>query len=144
MCHCPDVMGRSLARTRRTGIPAGRLRTGASSFLARQLYEHSTTMDVTPIFNQVLVRHEAHPVEPYVFRVEDLDEFVKEAYRIVGHVAPTCLLTTKTDGYSEHTSQNSTMILNPYDRAISLRHTHRDGSSTRQRASLPQTKTPST
>jgi hypothetical protein len=44
-------------------------------------------MDVTPIFNQVLVRHGAQPVEPYVFRVEALDEFLKEAYRIVGHVA---------------------------------------------------------
>lgn len=40
-------------------------------------------MDITPIFNQVLVKHDAPPVEPYVFRVEDLDEFVKEAYRIV-------------------------------------------------------------
>jgi hypothetical protein len=46
-----------------------------------------TTMDITPIFNQVLVRHDAQPVESYVFRVEDLDEFLQEAYRIVGHVA---------------------------------------------------------
>jgi hypothetical protein len=44
-------------------------------------------MDITPIFNQVLVSRNAQPVEPYVFRVEALDEFVKEAYRIVGHVA---------------------------------------------------------
>lgn len=44
-------------------------------------------MDITPIFNEVLRRHDAQPVEPYVFRVEDLEEFVKEAYRIVGHVA---------------------------------------------------------
>jgi syntaxin 18 len=44
-------------------------------------------MDITPIFSQVLVTHDAQPVEPYVFRVEDLDEFLKEAYRIVGHVA---------------------------------------------------------
>jgi hypothetical protein len=44
-------------------------------------------MDITPVFNQVLVRHNAQPVEPYIFRVEALDEFVKEAYRIVGHVA---------------------------------------------------------
>lgn len=43
-------------------------------------------MDITPIFNQVLVKHDGKPVEPYVFRVEDLDEFLKEAYRIVGHV----------------------------------------------------------
>lgn len=44
-------------------------------------------MDITPIFNQVLAKHDALPVEPYVFRVEALDEFVQEAYRIVGHVA---------------------------------------------------------
>jgi hypothetical protein len=44
-------------------------------------------MDITPVFNQVLVGHNAQPIEPYVFRVEALDEFVKEAYRIVGHVA---------------------------------------------------------
>ncbi|KAH4107488.1 hypothetical protein HBI06_096660 [Parastagonospora nodorum] len=43
-------------------------------------------MDITPIFNQVLVKHDAQPVEPYVFRVEDLDEFLKEAYRIRNHV----------------------------------------------------------
>lgn len=51
----------------------------------------STTMDVTPIFNEVLRRHDGRPVEPYVFRVEDLEEFVKEAYRIVGHVAHSML-----------------------------------------------------
>jgi len=44
-------------------------------------------MDITPVFNQVLVKHDALPIEPYAFRVEDLDEFLKEAYRIVGHVA---------------------------------------------------------
>lgn len=47
----------------------------------------STAMDITPVFNQVLTKHNARPVEQYVFRVEDLDEFLKEAYRIVGHVA---------------------------------------------------------
>jgi hypothetical protein len=45
-------------------------------------------MDITPVFNQILVQHDAHPVEPYAFRLDDLDEFLKEAYRIVGHVAP--------------------------------------------------------
>jgi hypothetical protein len=54
---------------------------------SKRSWNRNTTMDITPIFNQVLVRHNAHPVESYVFRVEDLDEFVKEAYRIVGHVA---------------------------------------------------------
>jgi hypothetical protein len=66
------------------GIPAGSiviLCQQASSVLK------CTTMDITPVFNQVLATHDAQPVEPYVFRVEDLDEFVKEAYRIVGHVA---------------------------------------------------------
>ncbi|OAL03371.1 hypothetical protein IQ06DRAFT_243200 [Phaeosphaeriaceae sp. SRC1lsM3a] len=43
-------------------------------------------MDITPIFNEVLRRHDAQPVEPYVFRVEDLEEFVKEAYRIRTHI----------------------------------------------------------
>jgi hypothetical protein len=44
-------------------------------------------MDITPIFNQVLVKHHTQPIEPYVFRIEALEDFVKEAYRIVGHVA---------------------------------------------------------
>ncbi len=46
-----------------------------------------TSMDITPLFNQVLAQHNAPPVQAHVFRVEALDEFVKEAYRIVGHVA---------------------------------------------------------
>ena len=54
-------------------------------------------MDVTPIFNEVLRRHDGRPVEPYVFRVEDLEEFVKEAYRIVGHVARNMLEDYLTD-----------------------------------------------
>lgn len=44
-------------------------------------------MDITPTFNQVLAKHNAPPIKPYEFRVEALDDFVKEAYRIVGHVA---------------------------------------------------------
>jgi phosphopantetheine adenylyltransferase len=44
-------------------------------------------MNITPVFNQVLAKHNAQLVEPYVFRVENLDEFLKEAYRIVRHVA---------------------------------------------------------
>jgi hypothetical protein len=44
-------------------------------------------MDITPIFNQVLAKHDARPIEPHKFRLEALDDFVKEAYRIVGHVA---------------------------------------------------------
>ena len=48
---------------------------------------HCSTMDITPVFNQVLAKHHAPPVEPYVFRVEALDEFLKEAYRIVRQIA---------------------------------------------------------
>lgn len=44
-------------------------------------------MDITPAFNELLARHGAAPVEPYVFRAQDLDEFLKEAYRIVGHIS---------------------------------------------------------
>ncbi|KAH6611962.1 snare-complex protein syntaxin-18 N-terminus-domain-containing protein [Boeremia exigua] len=43
-------------------------------------------MNITPVFNQVLASHNAQPVEPYVFRVENLDEFLKEAYRIRRHI----------------------------------------------------------
>jgi phosphoglycerate dehydrogenase-like enzyme len=48
-----------------------------------------TTMDLTPVLNQVLAAHDARQVEPYVFRKEHLDEFLQEAYRIVCHVALT-------------------------------------------------------
>ena len=44
-------------------------------------------MDLTPVFNQVLATHDSQPLQPYVFRKENLDEFLKEAYRIVCHVA---------------------------------------------------------
>ncbi|KAF2877426.1 snare protein syntaxin-like protein 18/UFE1 [Massariosphaeria phaeospora] len=43
-------------------------------------------MDLTPVFNQVLAAHDARTVEPYVFNVQDLDEFLKEAYRIRAHI----------------------------------------------------------
>jgi len=48
---------------------------------------HFNTMDITPVFNEVLAKHGAPPIKPYEFRIEALDDFVKEAYRIVGHVA---------------------------------------------------------
>jgi hypothetical protein len=73
-----------IRRAKRKGIPAGSI---VISYQQARSALIRTTMDVTPIFNQVLVRHGAQPVEPYVFRVEALDEFLKEAYRIVGHVA---------------------------------------------------------
>jgi hypothetical protein len=44
-------------------------------------------MDITPAFSQALVAHGAESIKDYEFRLEELDEFVKEAYRIVGHVA---------------------------------------------------------
>ncbi|KAF2714173.1 snare protein syntaxin-like protein 18/UFE1 [Pleomassaria siparia CBS 279.74] len=44
-------------------------------------------MDITPIFNQVLVAHDSRIVEHHVFRLQDLDEFLKEAYRIRAHIA---------------------------------------------------------
>ncbi|EMD85359.1 hypothetical protein COCC4DRAFT_179573 [Bipolaris maydis ATCC 48331] len=43
-------------------------------------------MDVTPTFNQVLAKHNAPPIKPFEFRVEALDDFVKEAYRIRTHI----------------------------------------------------------
>lgn len=63
----------------------------ASSWLAfdasRPSRRSNHDMDITPVFNQVLAAHDSRPVEPYTFRLQDLDEFLKEAYRIVGHVA---------------------------------------------------------
>ncbi|KAF2792169.1 snare protein syntaxin-like protein 18/UFE1 [Melanomma pulvis-pyrius CBS 109.77] len=44
-------------------------------------------MDLTPVFNQALAAHDSRPVEPHVFRLQDLDEFLKEAYRIRAHIA---------------------------------------------------------
>lgn len=66
-------------------------------------------MDITPVFNQVLAKHDAHPVEPYIFRVEDLDEFLKEAYRIVGHVARSGHDNSETDLASDSTLPSFTM-----------------------------------
>ncbi|KAF2125147.1 hypothetical protein P153DRAFT_370465 [Dothidotthia symphoricarpi CBS 119687] len=43
-------------------------------------------MDITPVFNQVLAKHDARPVEPYVHQTAELDEFLKEAYRIRTHI----------------------------------------------------------
>lgn len=60
-------------------------------------------MDITPIFNEVLAKHDAPPVAPHVFRVEALDEFLKEAYRIVGHVARPRPRNKTANGSSAHT-----------------------------------------
>jgi hypothetical protein len=119
---------------------------GASSFHAPKLEVHCTTMDITPIFNQVLLQHNARPVEPYVFRVADLDEFVKEAYRIVGHVARRELVTCIANCTSEPTLPSCTTISSRYGKAIYLLHTRPAESNTRDLA-LPQplpTKSPNT
>jgi hypothetical protein len=65
-------------------------------------------MDITPIFNQVLAKHDARPIEPPVFRVEALDGFVKEAYRIVGHVARLGMVKVEANCHSDVTLQNYT------------------------------------
>ncbi|KAF2475626.1 snare protein syntaxin-like protein 18/UFE1 [Lindgomyces ingoldianus] len=44
-------------------------------------------MNITSIFNQALAAHDALPVEPYILRLQDLDQFLKEAYRIRAHIA---------------------------------------------------------
>ncbi|KAL5445577.1 hypothetical protein PMIN06_008017 [Paraphaeosphaeria minitans] len=44
-------------------------------------------MDITPILNQALAAHNAQPVQAHVFRKDNLDEFLKEAYRIRAHIA---------------------------------------------------------
>ncbi|KAL6710900.1 hypothetical protein ACN47E_006775 [Coniothyrium glycines] len=43
-------------------------------------------MDITPVFNQVLAKHDAPPVKAYILRTEALDEFLQEAYRIRTHI----------------------------------------------------------
>lgn len=43
-------------------------------------------MDLIPVFNEALRSHNADPVEPYIFRLQNLEEFLKEAYRIRAHI----------------------------------------------------------
>ena len=76
------------------GRPPGSLRDGSSTATQRLPPQFGTRnllkqMDLTPVFNQVLAAHDTQLVQPHVFRLQDLDEFLKEAYRIVGHVAPS-------------------------------------------------------
>jgi hypothetical protein len=97
-------------------------------------------MNITPVFNQVLASHNAPPVGPYVFRLENLDEFLKEAYRIVGHVTRLELEGSANHNYhSVHTSRSSTRTSSRYGSATFLPY-HRHGES-RMRL---QTKTRST
>ncbi|KAK8223836.1 snare protein syntaxin-like protein 18/UFE1 [Phyllosticta capitalensis] len=44
-------------------------------------------MDLSPIFNEALRRHDAPPIKPRVFEVDALDDFLKEAYRINRHIS---------------------------------------------------------
>lgn len=103
-------------------------------------------MNITPVFNQVLASHNARPVEPYVFRVENLDEFVKEAYRIVGHVTRHSLGVDANDCDSVHTSPSCTQTSSQYGKATSLQHLRHAESSLRAPATArrPQTKIRST
>jgi hypothetical protein len=83
------VSGTSLVGKRKTSMAFPRGASSLGTVISRASWksrQHFNTMDITPIFNQVLVKHNAQPVEPYVFRVEALDDFLQEAYRIVGHV----------------------------------------------------------
>lgn len=152
-CEC----ARRRRRSRRTSWSSSESRAGtpAASIVIRHFQGSSmppsfsvpsTTMDITPIFNQVLGTHDARPVEVYIFRVEDLDEFVKEAYRIVGHVARRRSATWTTNSSSERMSRNSTMISSRYGRAIFRLRIHHGENSMRERAILRhlQTETPNT
>ena len=86
-------------------------------------------MNITPVFNQVLASHNAQPVEPYVFRLENLDEFLKEAYRIVGHVTRHELKGSANNNCdSVHTSRSSTRTSSRYGSATFPPY-HRHGES---------------
>ena len=86
-------------------------------------------MNITPVFNQVLAGHNAPPVGPYVFRLENLDEFLKEAYRIVGHVTLHKLEgSANSHCNSVHTSRSFTRTSSRYGNATFLSY-HRHGES---------------
>ena len=40
-------------------------------------------LDLSPRFNDLLGGHSASPVGSFVFNIDNIDEFLKEAYRIV-------------------------------------------------------------
>jgi delta 1-pyrroline-5-carboxylate dehydrogenase len=110
--------------------------------LSEKLREHRhpaqmPAMNITPVFNQVLASHNAQLVEPYVFRVENLDEFLKEAYRIVGHVCVASLRGDANIYHSEHISQSSTRISSRYGKATFPLHHRLEGSSSRAQTMPP-------
>ncbi len=41
--------------------------------------------DLTPLLNEALKRHGARPTADPSLSLQHIDEFLKEAYRIVGH-----------------------------------------------------------
>ncbi|KAF1982611.1 hypothetical protein K402DRAFT_339982 [Aulographum hederae CBS 113979] len=43
-------------------------------------------MDLTPTFSDLLVSHNGTALRRFVFQIEDLNEFLKEAYRINAHI----------------------------------------------------------
>lgn len=43
----------------------------------------SSEMDISPVFNDALVRHKGAPLHAHPFDLERLDQFLQEAYRIV-------------------------------------------------------------
>lgn len=73
-------------------------------------------MDLTPIFNQVLAKHNAAPVKPHEFRLQDLDEFLKEAYRIVCGWTRSC----QTAGRRTMPANMSKHIANAHCRATQI------------------------
>ncbi|KAK7518327.1 snare protein syntaxin-like protein 18/UFE1 [Phyllosticta citriasiana] len=44
-------------------------------------------MDLSPIFNEALRRHDVQPLKRHGFELENLDDFLKEAYRINRHIS---------------------------------------------------------
>lgn len=41
------------------------------------------SFDLTPVFNEALARHNAPPIVSVPYSLDDIEEFLKEAYRIV-------------------------------------------------------------
>ena len=112
-------------------------------------YYPTHTMDLIPVFNEALRSHNADPVEPYIFRVQDLEEFLKEAYRIVGHVVYSTTSTLQTNqAASVRILQSSIPTSVQYDSLTFQLPIHRGGNSLREPALpphyRPQTKTRST
>jgi hypothetical protein len=106
-------------------------------------------MDLIPVFNEALRSHNTGPVQPYIFRLQDLEEFLKEAYRIVGHVAYSTTSTLQTNQTaSVRILQSSIPISVQYDSLTFQLPIHRGGNSLRKPALpahyRPQTKTRST